>query len=113
MKKIFVFSLVALIFSACAAIQDFGSYTEGTEITQAELDSIMINKSKKSDLEEKFGAPSRISSTSECEMWHYDFIRIRHIGSNVNESNIFCINKKGIVIKKLKGKTKSNNPLLR
>lgn len=113
MKKLFLFSLVALTFSSCAAIKDFGSYTEGTEITQAELDSIIINKSKKNDLEERFGAPSRISTTSECEMWHYDFIRIRHISSNVNDSNVFCINKKGIVIKKLKGKAKSSNPLLR
>ena len=113
MKKLFLFSLVALAFSSCAAIDNFTTYTEGTKITQAELDSIVINKSSKSDLEEKFGAPSRISSSSECEMWHYDFVRIRHIGSNVNDSNVFCINKKGIIIKKLKSKAKSNNPLLR
>lgn len=113
MKKLFLFSLAALVFSSCSAIDNFTTYTEGTKITQDELDSIVVNKSKKSDLEEKFGAPSRISTTSECEMWHYDFTKISSFSPNVNDSNVFCINKKGIVIKKLKGKTTSNNPLLR
>lgn len=113
MKKLFLFSLVALVFSACSFLENFGKYTEGTEITQAELDSIVIGETKKSYLEEKFGAPSKISNTSECEMWHYDYVKISSFGSNVNESNVFCINKKGVIIKKLKGKTNSNNPLLR
>lgn len=113
MKKLFLFSLVALAFSSCAAIDNFTTYTEGTKITQDELDSIVVNKSSKSDLEEKFGAPSRISSSNECEIWHYDFVKISSFSPNINDSNVFCINKKGIVIKKLKAKTKSNNPLLR
>lgn len=105
--------MAVLVFSYCSAIDNFTTYTEGTKITQDELDSIVVNKSKKSDLEEKFGAPSRISTTNECEMWHYDFTKISSFSPNPNDSNVFCINKQGIVIKKLKGKTTNNNLLLR
>lgn len=111
MKKILVFTAFMVLFSGCA---DFFTYTEGRQITQEELDSIIINKSTKNDLETQFGAPDRITPTQECDMWHYDFAKISSFGSNVNESNVFCVDKKGKVIKKLKGgKAQSKNPLLR
>ncbi|PSM53310.1 hypothetical protein CRN67_00245 [Campylobacter blaseri] len=103
---------VLLLFSGCANIVDFGAYTKGTEVTQAQMDLLTINKSKKSDVERIIGYPQRKSSVGKTEIWYYDFTKIRHIGSNIDESSVFEFNKKGILTKKYKTNGSNNsNPL--
>lgn len=105
--KYLLFAFIALFISACA-------YTTGTEVSQEKLDSIVINKSKQSDVEKIIGYPARKQTLGNKEVWYYDFTRIsaNPFGGNVDESTVIEFNSKGIVVKKYKAKGTGSNPLL-
>lgn len=101
------------MFTGCANIKDFGAYTTGVEVTQAKFNQIIVNKSKKYDVESIVGYPMRKQMLGGNEIWYYDFTKIRHIGANIDESTVFEFNKKGVVVKKYKtAGGNGGNPLL-
>lgn len=105
--KTIVFSVfIAIFINACA-------YTQGTEVTQKQIDTIKVGKSKESDVEKIIGYPARKSSVGNKEIWYYDFTKISHnpFGGNVSESTIIEF-KNGVVVKKYKSKGSNSNPLL-
>lgn len=55
-KKSILFSIFAMfLFAGCAAIQDFGAYKDGVEISAAQMDQIKVGKNKMSDVERIVG----------------------------------------------------------
>lgn len=79
------------------------------------MDQIKEGKSKMAGVEKIVGHPSKKQETKRGEIWSYPYNKIRHIGSNVNETTTFEFDKKGVVTKKYKtaGGASSANPLLR
>ncbi len=103
-----IFSFLALFMVACA-------YTTGTEVSEQKFNSIVVNKSKQSDVEQIVGYPARKTNLGNRELWYYDFTKISNnpFGGNVDESTVFEFNSKGVVVKKYKIKGSGNsNPLL-
>lgn len=113
MKKSVLFSIFAMfLFAGCAAIQDFGAYKDGVEVSTSQMKQIKVGKSKMSDVERIVGYPSTKQETKKGEIWRYPFTKIRHFGSNVNETTVFEFNKKGVVTKKYKAAGGGRNPLI-
>jgi len=113
MKKFVAVLALSLAFSpAHAGFKDFLSHRSGTEITQEQLDSLKVGKSKKADVIEVVGQPGRKEQLGDHQVWYYDFSVIRSFGKNVNESTVFEFNKAGVLVDKYKtGSGKAGNPL--
>ncbi|NDJ27654.1 hypothetical protein CQA38_03175 [Campylobacter sp. MIT 12-5580] len=108
MIKIFFVFITSLFITACA-------YTQGTEISQAQLEKLQINKSTQTDVETIVGYPQRKQNLNGGEIWYYDFSKIsaNPFGGNVDESTIFEFDKQGRLKKKYKSSNFGNkNPLL-
>lgn len=110
MKKILVAFVLGLVLAGCAA-SDIGAYTTGIFVSDEKMEQLVVNKSKKSDVETIVGHPPRKTMVGKNEIWYYDYQKIRHIGSNVNEATVFEFNPKGVLIKKYKTAGSAANPL--
>ena len=108
MKKVALSLFVGFFISACA-------YTQGKEVSTAQLEAFVVGKSTKADVEQSVGNPQRKQDLNGGEAWYYDFtkISINPFGGNVDESTVFEFDKKGVLTKKYKSQGSNNaNPLL-
>ena len=108
MTKVVLSLFVGFFIAACA-------YTQGKEVTAAQLEGFVVGKSTKADVEQVVGNPQRKQDLNGGEIWYYDFTKIsaNPFGGNVDESTVFEFSKKGVLTKKYKSKGSGNaNPLL-
>ena len=98
-----------------AAAMDLGAYTNGVEVTDAQLDQISKGKTTSIEVIKLIGHPVRKDTMNGKELWIYPFTKIRHFGSNVNETTTIEFNSKGIVVDAYKAGGRSDstgNPLV-
>ncbi len=108
MKNLVLSLFISFFIVACA-------YTQGSEVTSAQLDKLIVGQSTRADVEQVVGNPQRKQELNGGEVWYYDFtkISVNPFGGNVDESTVFEFNKKGVLAKKYKSKGFGNsNPLL-
>ncbi|GKX50029.1 hypothetical protein [Budvicia aquatica] len=93
------FGALAIVFlvGGCAKVKDFGAYKTGTEVSQSVMDSFVDGKTKQSDVIAKIGHPNEKSQLGKLEIWKYNFSKITHFSSNVNESAVFEWTSKGVL----------------
>ncbi|SQI41640.1 Uncharacterised protein [Leminorella richardii] len=85
------------LVSGCAKMKDIGAYTTGTEVSQNVMNSFVDGKTKQKDVIAAIGHPNEKSQLGKVEVWKYNYTKIRHVGSNVNESTVFEWNSKGVL----------------
>lgn len=107
---------LALSTPAAHAINPFGPYVTGTEITQQQMDAAEIGKTTQKQVSEAFGPPNRREQLGDTQVWYYDFTKIKSFGKNVNELTVFEFGKNGVLSAKSKSNgnsgAKTGNPLI-
>ncbi|NHZ34522.1 hypothetical protein [Massilia rubra] len=107
--------------TACGSVKglsDFGAMKTGTQISAAQMASVIDKKSTQADVIAVVGQPNRKTEAGGNTVWYYDFTQIGQaiIGKNISETTAFEFNKKGVVVTHYKtggqGGT-SSNPLLK
>ena len=106
MKKAILSAAVLLALSSCSYL----SMEKGTNISQATMEQIAVNKSTQSDVERTIGYPQNKQKLGDGEIWYYEFSKVGYLG-NKDEKTVFEFNKKGVVAKKYKTGGNSKNPL--
>lgn len=106
MKKAILSAAVLLALSGCSYL----SMEKGTNISQATMEQIVVNKSTQSDVERIIGYPQNKQKLGDGEIWYYEFSKVGYLG-NKDEKTVFEFDKKGVVVKKYKIGGNSKNPL--
>ena len=106
MKKAILSAAVLLALSGCSYL----SMEKGTNISQATMEQIVVNKSTQSDVERIIGYPQNKQKLGDGEIWYYEFSKVGYLG-NKDEKTVFEFDKKGVVVKKYKTGGNSKNPL--
>lgn len=106
MKKAILSAAVLLALSGCSYL----SMEKGTNISQATMEQIVVNKSTQSDVERIIGYPQNKQKLGDGEIWYYEFSKVGYLG-NKDEKTVFEFDKKGVVGKKYKTGGNSKNPL--
>lgn len=113
--------LIVAALAGCSALPDgvknIGAYETGTQISQTDMDKIVVNQSTMHTVTKLFGQPNRKERDGNTLVWYYDYSKISHFGNHANEATVFEINAtSGKVTNKYKtGKAaaQSSNPLLK
>jgi len=92
----------------------FGDYTTGVEITQAQMDTLEVGKTRQDQVREQFGVPARREQLGDTQVWYYDYVKIKAIGKNIQEATVLEFNGQGVLTAKSKSNAigKTGNPLL-
>lgn len=103
--------------TACGTT-DFGAMKSGTQVSEAQMSSLIDGRSKQADVVAAVGHPSRKTQNGAKEIWYYDFNQIGQaiVGRNINETTAFEFNNKGVLVAHYKTGGQvgtSSNPLLR
>ena len=106
MKKAILSAAVLLALGGCSYL----SMEKGTNISQATMEQIVVNKSTQSDVERIIGYPQNKQKLGGGEIWYYEFSKVGYLG-NKDEKTVFEFDKKGVVVKKYKTGGNSKNPL--
>lgn len=93
----------------------YGPYTNGVKITQAQLAQIVPGTTTEDELFAVVGHPMRTEAgRNGTAKLYYDYTEIKHIGANINVSNVFVVSRDGVVDKHYQtGRaSKTGNPLV-
>jgi len=114
--KFIVLAFALINFAGCANMEGImsnmgmGPYTEGTEVTDAQMDTFVAGKTTYSQIKAELGEPTR-EGNGKME---YDFIKVPHFGPNENYTAVFVVSRKGVLVshEKTQGTAKTDNELL-
>jgi len=96
--QLILLAFIAILISGCASILDIGAYKNGTPVTEATLNNIVLDRTTADELRNILGQPSKIELHNGKIRWYYDYTKINRFDKRINECNIFIINSNNVVI---------------
>jgi hypothetical protein len=108
---------LALLFAACplfmaGCTSDMFVQREGVEVSRAQFNSFVPNKTHSSAVKAALGSPSRVQRKTGHELWIYNFKQYSSnplaIDELKSQSTMFDFDSKGILIKRWQHDFKDN-----
>lgn len=120
--SLLIAALSVSLLSGCSQIAQISepmNFKTGTEITQQQMNSFKVGKTKQDDIVAAIGHPPAKSQLGSKEIWTYTYTMIPMVPftgvKNTFENSVFEFNSRGVLLKAYKtGGTpgQSGNPLL-
>lgn len=100
MKNLFIIIAFIGVLSGCQSIENLTSHKRGTNVTQEQIASFTINKTKREDIVTALGEPQKIGMEEGKKVIEYHYQEINSFSKGIDQAVKFYFNKDSILIDK-------------